>query len=525
MSDALSGWVGSSWEPGGLWAAAGEGELNWTVPLYILAALALVVLNGFFVLAEFAIVKVRASRIEELARQGHKRAQGAQHVITHLDNYLSATQLGITVASLALGWVGEPAFATLVGAAFGNLGLSPRTSHTLSAAAAFAIITFLHILLGEVAPKSLAIRRPEQLTLALAWPLRWLYIAFYLPMRVLNGASNLILHALGLPPGSHEVMHTEQELRMLLSTAQTSGGFSLNRMLILENIFDLGSQTVREAMIPWAQVHYVARAATRPQIMRTLTETRFSRYPVIEAEGPPRQYLLMKDLIVQQVDDSDWTKVLRPLPAVGPDENLEIVMQKLQGDGANMAVVIEAGKPVGVITLEDILEEVVGRIEDEYPRLPRLYLKDALSAGGVILDLAATTPEDAIRELSAVIPPENLPPQASVASLAIARERQMPTDVGNNVAIPHARCAGLPKSLLVLGRSPEGIVFNAQTGDRIRLIFLLVTPSERPQSQVFFLAQLAHVADSELVRERLSRAQSPEEVIQIIAAADPAVTG
>ena len=200
-------------------------------------------------------------------------------------------------------------------------------------------------------------------------------------------------------------------------------------------------------------------------------------------------------------------------------------MQKLQGDGANMAVVVHDNRPVGVITLEDILEEVVGRIEDEYPRLPRLYLKDALSAGGVVLDMAATDSEEAIRELMATVPAANFPANVNVTSLALARERQLPTDVGNGVAIPHARCPGLAMPVMVVGRSAEGVVFNPSKEDPVRLIFLLVTPAERPQTQVFFLAQLAQVAASELVRERIARATTPQEVIQIIAAADPAVTG
>ncbi|MFM7846616.1 MAG: CNNM domain-containing protein [Planctomycetota bacterium] len=509
------------------WASAAE-PLTWSTPLYMGIALALVAINGFFVLAEFSIVKVRASRIEELARRGDARAQAARHILTNLDGYLSATQLGITVASLALGWVGEPAFAAILDFLFGKLGWSSRTTHTLSVALAFFVITLLHILIGEVAPKSLAIRRPEELTLSLSRPLRWLYILFYLPMLLLNGASNLLLGWIGLAAEGHDVAHTEQELRMLLSTAQTSGGFSLNRMLILENIFDLGQQTVSAAMIPWSQVHFIQRGESHAQVLRAITETRYSRYPVVEPDGLPRHYLLMKDLIVQTGEAGDWTKVLRPLPNFAPDSNLEVVMQRLQGDGANMAVVIEGGRPVGLITLEDILEEVVGRIEDEYPRLPRLYLKDALSAGGVVLDLAAETPQDAIREMAAVIPAENYPAGVDLAALAIAREQQMSTAVGHQVAIPHARCPGLNQALLVLGKSVNGIEFDTRpntTGQPVRLVFLLVTPADRPQVQVFFLAQLAHVAASELVRERISRASSASEVIAVIAAADPAVTG
>ncbi|MFO0818631.1 MAG: CNNM domain-containing protein [Pirellulales bacterium] len=522
-------YFGMPLEPGWLWGAgdhgAHGGPVTWLTYIYVLLALGLVVLNGFFVLAEFAIVKVRASRLEELSRQGNSRARAAKHMVSQLDNYLSATQLGVTVASLGLGWVGEPAFASLFARLFDATGWSQGTRQTLSITFAFLLITFLHILLGELAPKSMAIRRAEQCLLAIATPLRWTYYLFYLPMTVLNGASNLLLRLVGMQPGHHEVAHTEEELRLLLSTAQTTGGFSLNRMLILENIFDLGGQTVREAMIPWAQVHYVSRAATRDQILRTVVETRFSRYPVMEAQGPPTHYLLTKDLIVQSGDQVTWTNALRPLPAVGPDENLEIVMQKLQGDGANMAVVVLDHKPIGVITLEDILEEVVGRIEDEYPRLPRLYLKDALSVGGVVMELEARSSEEAIRELMDAVPSNRLPANVNVTSLALARERQMPTDVGDGVAIPHARCPGLALPIMVVGRSPEGIVFNTKTGDVVRLVFLLLTPAERPQVQVFFLAQLANVANSELVRERIARATSADEVIKIIAAADPAVTG
>lgn len=510
----------------GLWGVESlPAGVTWLTWIYVVVALGLVFLNGFFVLAEFAIVKVRASRLEELSRHGNAKAKAAKHMVSQLDNYLSATQLGVTVASLGLGWVGEPAFATLINRLFGNTGWSPRTSHTVSATAAFVLITFLHILLGELAPKSMAIRRAEQCLLAIATPLRWTYYLFYLPMTVLNGASNLLLRLVGLRPGHHEVAHSEEELRLLLSTAQTTGGFSLNRMLILENIFDLGGQTVREAMIPWAQVHYVSRNSGRDQILRTIAETRFSRYPVVDAEGPPRHYLLMKDLIVQQGDQAPWTQALRPLPAVGPEECLESVMQKLQGDGANMAVVVQENRPIGIITLEDILEEVVGRIEDEYPRLPRLYLKDALSIGGVVLEIGATSSEEAIRELTAVVPAQHLPPHVNVTHLALARERQLPTDVGDGVAIPHARCPGLAQAILVVGRSSEGIVFNPATGDLVRLVFLLLTPAERPQTQVFFLAQLANVAASELVRERIARAATAHEIIDIIAAADPAVTG
>jgi len=499
--------------------------MNWTTFAYLLGSVILILLNGFFVLAEFALVKVRATRIEELARAGNKRAKVAREMVAHLDNYLSATQLGITVASLGLGWIGEPAFAGIVEGLFGLPGWwTPATSHSLSVATAFIIITFLHILVGELAPKSLAIRRSEQSALAIAYPMRWAYFAFYLPMRVLNGASNWLLRRMGLEAGHHEVGHSEQELRMLLSSVPASGELSLNRLLVLENIFDLSKQRVRDVMLPLPRVKYLTRNASREEVLRQIAEHRYSRWPVLDPLSlRPVGYLLAKDLVAPV--ESDWTRLIRPLRQVQPNDSLEATMLQLQREGANMAMVMQRGIPIGLIALEDILEEIVGRIEDEYPRLPRIFLKDALTAGGILLDLPSQTPEEAIRALASTIPRENLPIGVDVATMAVAREAEVPTDLGKGVATPHARCPRLKHPILVFGRPAEGIVFNPRSNEPVRLIFFLVTPAEQPNLQVFCLAQLASLAMSEFVRERLGRAESPEEVIEIIAAADPAVTG
>ena len=193
----------------------------------------------------------------------------------------------------------------------------------------------------------------------------------------------------------------------------------------------------------------------------------------------------MKDMIALVPGDTAWTGLIRPLQIVSPHDSLEVTMQGLQGDGTNMAIVIDRGVAVGLITLEDILEEVVGKIEDEFPRLPRLYLKDALEAGGVVLELTVQTPEEAIRYLAAAIPPEKVPRGVDVTTLALARERQMSTDIGQGIAIPVARCPGLARPLIVLGRSVEGILFSTRSTEPARLIFLLVTPAERQTFKYF----------------------------------------
>lgn len=493
------------------------------VILQIVLAVFLVLLNGFFVLAEFALVKVRSTRIEELAKSGQDRALIVRHMVRHLDAYLTATQLGITVASLGLGWVGEPAFSTIIAPLIDRLPLSSTARHALSMTFAFTVITFLHLLVGELAPKRMAIRRPEKAALFSAYPLLWAYRAVWLPMVVLNGAANWLLRTVGLD-ATPEVTHSDQELRMLLSNVETSHDFSMSRLFMLENIFDLGTQTVVDAMIPWSRVVHLTLGDSRAAVLRVLREHRFSRYPVLHPTTKmPSGYLLMKDLVVQEPGEQ-WQPLIRPLRVVKPSDNLELTMHALQQDGGNMAVAIDAGRPVGLITLEDILEEVVGRIEDEYPRLPRLFLKDALALGGVVLDFPAASAEDVIRRLAAQVPVERLPKDADVCKLALDRERQMPTIVGHGVAIPHARCPGLAQPLIVFGRAEEGLV-TKESAEPVRLYFLLVTPSERPNLQVFFLSQVASVIESDLVRERLCRADTPQEVLEIIAAADPAITG
>ena len=193
---------------------------------------------------------------------------------------------------------------------------------------------------------------------------------------------------------------------------------------------------------------------------------------------------------------------------------------QLQQEGATVCVVQDAGSPVGLITIEDILEQVVGRIEDEYPRDSKPSLRDAVLAGGVVLELAAQTPEQAITELAAVIPADRLPPGARIADLALARELDVSTDLGVGVAIPHARCPNLRSPLVVIGRSPDGIVFSPHPAEPVRLVFLLVTPTEKPDVQVFLLGQLAHIAGNALLRERLLKASSPSEVIEVITEAD-----
>jgi CPA2 family monovalent cation:H+ antiporter-2 len=292
--------------------------------------------------------------------------------------------------------------------------------------------------------------------------------------------------------------------------------------LILDNVSTLRTRPVRNIMVPWTRVRRLSTAAGPDEVRRQVGEQRFSRWPVVQAEtGHPVGYLLAKDLIGLNPDGAPWTSLVRPLGAVGADDDLESTLLHFQRDGTTVSVVLDGGAPVGLVTVEDVLEQVVGRIEDEYPRHPRVALPDLLVTDGRLLDLAAGTAEEAIAEMAGRIPPPLLPPGADVAGLAVARERELPTDLGFGVAVPHARCPGLDRPLVVFGRSAAGVVFDPHGADRVHLIFLLVTPAEHPDLQVLLLSQVVGVAGDPDKRRALLSAASADEVGKVLAA-DPA---
>jgi mannitol/fructose-specific phosphotransferase system IIA component (Ntr-type) len=245
---------------------------------------------------------------------------------------------------------------------------------------------------------------------------------------------------------------------------------------------------------------------------------RFSRWPVTESRtGKVIGYLLAKDLVAVASAGTDWTTLLRPLRSVGLEDDIESSLLLMQAEGITVCLVGEPGRPLGLITLEDIQEQVFGRIEDEYPHDTGLTLADAVAAGAIVLGLAGRTREDLIAELAAAIPPGRLPPAAPVAALALQREAEISTDLGTGVAIPHARCPNLAEPLVAFGRSDEGVTFSPQSAEPVRLVFLLVTPLERPDVQLALLAQLANVAGDATARERLLRATTAQEVMEVLA--------
>lgn len=287
--------------------------------------------------------------------------------------------------------------------------------------------------------------------------------------------------------------------------------------MILDNVSTMRSLPVRSVMVPWTRVLRLSSAADIDEVRRRVSERRFSRWPVVRPDdGMPVGYLLAKDLIGLSREQTGWVHLVRPMGTISPSADVESALHHFQNEGATICLVEDGDAPVGIITIEDLLEQVVGRIEDEYPGVPADTLGDHLVVTRELLCLAGRTPIQVIEEMAARIPPELLPAGAGIAALAIAREREMPTFLGHDIAVPHARCPGLAKSVVVFGRSAEGVMFDDASAGLARLVFLIVTPAEQPALQVHLLGQVAAMAGNPELRSGLLLAESLEDVLDIL---------
>ena len=338
--------------------------------LKILGVFAIVLLNGFFVAAEFAIVKVRATQIEPLVKSGNRSATLAQHLITHLDAYISATQLGITVTSLGLGWVGEPFVAQMLEPLFFLAGVSgTAVVQTTSFALAFGLITFLHIVLGELAPKSLAIQKPRSTALFAARPLHLFFSAFRPFIWLLNRSANVLMRSIGIEPATvGDIAHSEEELRLLLSRGKT---FSSTGKSILLNAMDLQNRTVREVMVPRTSVVFLSTERSLEDNIALALENQFTRYPLCERDLDNVLGMIhLKDLFRLKGERGGGTRLLeikREMLFVPETMPLERILNTFLAKRVLMAVAVdEYGGTAGLVTLENVLEELVGDIRDEF---------------------------------------------------------------------------------------------------------------------------------------------------------------
>ena len=352
--------------------------------LKLLAVAVLVLLNGFFVAAEFALVKIRDTQLNPFIAKGQRSALIARQIILNLDRYLSAAQLGITLASLGLGWVGEPVFKALLHPLLARMQLSESIQHYISFAVGFSVITFLHIVVGEQAPKLLAIQKPLPTTLWVARPMVWFYKISYPFIWGLDRASQWLLRRIGLEQGGDgEHSHSEEEMRLLLAEMPGQRGTDLGRSIVL-NSFDLNHRSVLDVMRPRREIVFFSTEMTINECIEVAEKTRYSRYPLCENGNLDKALAVVhiKDLYAMRnkaVTAADLLPVARKLIYVPETARLEKLLKLFLDRKLHFAIVVdEYGGTVGVVALENILEELVGQIQDEFDQEKPLFeRKDA----------------------------------------------------------------------------------------------------------------------------------------------------
>ncbi|PLR90086.1 hemolysin family protein [Bacillus sp. T33-2] len=380
--------------------------------LNIFLVFLLIALTAFFVSSEFAIVKIRPSRIDQLVAEGHSRAQSAKKVTSNLDEYLSACQLGITVTSLGLGWLGEPTVERLLHPLFERFGVHEPLSDILSFAIAFAVVTFLHVVIGELAPKTLAIQKAEAITLYFSGPLIWFYKIMYPFIWILNHSARVVTGMFGLKPVSEsEIAHSEEELRIILSESLESGEINQSEYKYVNNIFEFDNRLAKEIMVPRTEIVSFSEDESLEDILKVLTEEKYTRYPVV-TDGDKDNVVgvvNIKELLTACIQNKCESE--RPLlqyikPVIRVIENIPIhdLLVKMQKEQSHMAILSdEYGGTAGLVTVEDIIEEIVGEIRDEFdmdelPLVQKLdkdhYTLDAKLLISEVNDLLGTTLEE-----------------------------------------------------------------------------------------------------------------------------------
>jgi CBS domain containing-hemolysin-like protein len=364
----------------------------------VVVALAAVAINAFFVAAEFAIVRVRVTRIEELVQRGVRRAAAAREVLRHLDAMISACQLGITLASLGLGWVGEPAFAHLIEPGFAWMGrFGTGAAHTVAIAASFLLITFLHVVVGELVPKTIAIGHAESTALAISWPLRLFRFLFYPLIALMNGSANLLVRTMRLtPPTEASLAHSEAELRMILAVSRKSGVLSESHGRLLANALDFADRAVRQIMVPRADVLWLDVNRSYAENAARAHEVGHTRLPLCDGTIDHVVGIVhVKDLFVDPPSSfgaSELRALARPPLYVPENAKIQQALALFQRQKFHLGIVVdEHGGTAGLVTLEDVLEELIGDIQDEFDQeTPKVHIQPD---GRLVLDASLTIAE------------------------------------------------------------------------------------------------------------------------------------
>ncbi|MDQ0204444.1 CBS domain containing-hemolysin-like protein [Pectinatus haikarae] len=328
-------------------------------------------MNGFFVAAEFAIVKIRTTKLDILIQRGNKRARYAKMLTDHMDASLSVTQLGITLASLGLGWIGEPAVSAFLEPLMRMLDINPPLGHSISLVVGFLIITALHIVLGELAPKSMAIQRVEPVVLGIALPMLIFHKVMYPAVWFLNHVANWVIRHLGFEPAAEEdVAHTEDEIRILMEESHRHGYIDKTELTFVDNVFDFADRNVREIMIPRTDMVCLYLEDSSDVNIKTALEQHLTRYPICRDDKDNIVgFLHIKDLLRSLYigKKPELLSFIRPVPFVPETMPISNLLHTMQQHRVQLAIVVdEYGGTAGMVTIEDIIEEIVGEIQDEF---------------------------------------------------------------------------------------------------------------------------------------------------------------
>ncbi|MBR2775044.1 MAG: HlyC/CorC family transporter [Selenomonadaceae bacterium] len=331
----------------------------------------LIAMNGFFVAAEFCCVKMRPSRLETLIQEGNTRAKYAKKLIDELDEALSVTQLGITLASLGLGWVGEPFVAELIAPLIHAAGFGETLGHTISFALAFSLITSMHIILGELTPKSMAIAASEKILLNIALPMLIFWKVMYPFVWLLNRTASFVSHHLGLNVSEGEVAHNPEEIRLLMKESRKQGLVDDTEVDFVDNVFDFTERNVREIMVPRPDMVCLYLNKTYEENLATILEEEMTRYPICDEDKDHIVgFLHIKDLtnvLIQGKRKPSLKKLARKVFFVPESMDVSVLLETMQKNRSQLAIVVdEYGGTAGMVTIEDIVEEIVGDIQDEF---------------------------------------------------------------------------------------------------------------------------------------------------------------
>ncbi|MEK3885332.1 hemolysin family protein [Paenibacillus sp. PL2-23] len=366
-----------------------------TIVINLLLVVLLVGLTAFFVGAEFAVVKVRMSRIDQLIAEGNKKAVAAKKLVMELDYYLSACQLGITVTALGLGALGEPTIEKILHPIFHDWGISDAWATPISYTLALSLMTFLHVVFGELAPKTLAIQFAERMTLLLSGPLVLFGKLLFPLIWLLNGSARIFLRLFGVQPAGHEQAHSEEELKIIMTQSFNSGEINQTELAYMQNIFEFDERVAKDVMVPRMQVITIDERMSNEHILAVIDENRYTRYPVTQDGDKDKiiGFLNAKEFVTDVAlgRSTPLRELMHEIEAIHETAPLQQVLLKMQRKSMHISLVVdEYGGTAGIITMEDILEEIVGEIRDEFdldeqPDVMKVSEDEYILSGRVLL--------------------------------------------------------------------------------------------------------------------------------------------